>query len=220
MDKDTTKSTLTEYLIPLNSEFILKHIRSLNLDKYTKKSDITTCSKLFIFAQLNQQKSYTDISLELSNNEMLQQELDLKSISTSQLSRKFRDLDPELYESVFQHLVHQIHRQFGFRKGNEALSRINLIDASTISLCLTQYRWARFRNTKAGIKLHTRVVYCEDEKVTTPDKIVLTPAKPADQTQMDELVVREPDALNVFDRGYIDCEKQYSNTWISRLSNT
>ncbi len=207
MDKDNINSTFKEYLIPFSSEFIMKQIRSLKLDSYMKKMDTSTCSKLFIFAQLTQKTSYTDISVELCNNEALQQELDLDSFSTSQLSRRFRDMNPALYESVYEHVIQKIHRQFGVRKGNEALGKINLIDASTISLCLTQYRWAEFRNTKAGIKLHTRVVYCEDENTTIPDKVVLTHAKPADRTQMDALVVREPDALNVFDRDYLDYDK-------------
>lgn len=84
-------------------------------------------------------------------NLKLQQELDLESFSTSQLSRRFRDLDPALYESIFQHLVQQIHQQFGVKKRNAA--------------------------------------------------------KPADKTQMDELIVQGHDALNVFDRGYVDYRK-------------
>src|SRR5690625_4261227 len=223
MDKDTTKSTFTEYLIPFDSKFVKNQIRSLNLDHYMKKMDTETCSKLFIYAQLTQIKSYTDISLELENNEDLQQELGLESMSTSQLSRRFRDLNPMLYESVFQDLVKKIHAQFGFRKANEALARIHLIDSSTISMCLTQYRWAEFRNTKAGIKLHTRVCFWDEEHIV-PDKVILTPAKPADKTQMDELIVQDPNALNVFDRGYVDyrkydeyCEKGIR--FVTRLKN-
>jgi IS4 transposase len=37
--------------------------------------------------------------------------------------------------------------------------------------------------------------------------MIVSAAKPADRTQMDNLVVEEKDALNVFDRGYVDYEK-------------
>lgn len=37
-----------------------------------------------------------------------------------------------------------------------------------------------------------------------PEKAVVTPAKPADKTQMDALVVVNENALNVFDRAYVD----------------
>lgn len=202
MDKNITKSTFKESFLPLSHEFLMKQIESLHLDKYTKKLDTVKFSKLLVFAQMDGLESFADISLELRTNEQLQQEIELQSISRSQLSRKMRDLNPEVYANSFDHLVAQIHRQMGCRKGNEALGRINLIDSSTISLCLTKYRWADFRNTKAGIKLHTRVIYHDDE--VTPDKVIITPARPSDKTQMNHLVVQDPDALNVFDRGYIE----------------
>ncbi len=36
---------------------------------------------------------------------------------------------------------------------------------------------------------------------------MVTPARRADKTQMDQLVVNESDALNVIDRGYVDYKK-------------
>jgi hypothetical protein len=205
MDKNTTKSTIGEYLIPLNTEYIFKYINFLNLDKYTKKLDTLTFSKLFVFAQMKQISSLTDISMKLGADEKLQKELTLESISTSQLSRKLSAIDPVFYELVFKRLVKKITQEYGIPKGTAALGKIHLIDASTISLCITQYRWAEFRNTKAGVKLHMRIVYCEDTAL--PDEAILTPAKPADKTQMDGLIVHDEDALNVFDRGYVDYRK-------------
>lgn len=205
MDKDNTKSTFTEYLIPLNIEIMLAQIKRLNLDKYVKKLDCITTTKLFIFAQLLQIKSYTDIHLKLSKTEKLQQLLGLESISISQLSRKFRDMDEALLETVFKDLVRQVSRRLGVPKTNQKLGRIHLIDSSTISLCIMKYRWAEFRKTKAGIKIHQRIIYC-DEGVY-PDEAILTPAKSADKTQMNALVVTDSDALNIFDRGYIDYRK-------------
>lgn len=205
MDKNNTKSTFTEYLIPINYEMMLGQIKHLNLDKYVKKLDCITTTKLFIFAQLMQIKSYTDIHLKLIQTENLQQLLGLESISVSQLSRKFRDMDDALLESVFKDLVRQVSRRLGVRKTNEKLGRIHLIDSSTISLCFMKYRWAEFRKTKAGIKIHQRIIYCEEG--VFPDEAILTPAKPADKSQMDALVVTDPDALNIFDRGYLDYRK-------------
>jgi hypothetical protein len=220
MDKNITKSTFMESFLPLSREFLMKQIESLKLDKYTKKLDTIKFSKLLVFAQLDELESLADISLELRTNEKLQQEIGLESISDSQLSRKLRDLNPDIYENAFNHLVGQIHHQMGCRKGNEALGRLNLIDSSTVSLCLTKYRWADFRNTKAGIKLHTRIIYHDDE--VTPDKVIIKPAKPSDKSEMNNLVVQEPDALNVFDRGYIEYRlfDQYSDSgtrFVTRL---
>lgn len=105
---------------------------------------------------------------------------------------------------------------------SEELNRLYLIDSSTISMCLSLYRWAKFRKTKSGVKLHLRLVLCDQE--IYPDKAIITPAKPADKTQMDNLVVVEKDALNVFDRGYLDYKKfdNYCATgirFVSRLKH-
>lgn len=155
-----------------------------------KKLDCITTTKLFVFAQLTQIKSYTDIHMKLTQTEKLQQLLGLESISISQLSRKFRDMDDALLETVFKDLVQQVSVRLGVRKTNEKLGRIHLFDSSTISLCFMKYRWAEFGKTKAGIKLHQRTIYC-DEGVY-PDEAILTPAKPADKTQMDALVLDCP----------------------------
>lgn len=202
MDKNITPSTFMESFLPLSQEYLIQQIESLKLDKYTKKLDCVKFTKLLVFAQLNELDSLADISLELRTNEALQEEIGLASISDSQLSRKLRDINPTLYENALAHLMKQVQRQMGFRKGTEALGQLNLIDSSTISLCLTKYRWATFRQTKAGIKLHTRIVYQDGE--TAPDQLILKPAKASDKSEMDNLVVQEPDASNVFDRGYVD----------------
>lgn len=100
MDKNITKSTFMESFFPLNHEFLMKQIESLKLDKYTKKLDTVKFSKLLVFAQLDELEILADISLELRTNEKLQQEIGLESISDSQLSRKLRDLNPEIYEML------------------------------------------------------------------------------------------------------------------------
>jgi hypothetical protein len=131
--------------------------------------------------------------------------LKLESISTSQLSRKLGDVPRSFFEATFDKIVKKVMVEIGVKKGSRGMDNIHLIDASTVSMCLTHYRWAEFRSTKSGIKMNTRVVFCEGQVV--PDKMVLTPAKPADKTQMDHLVVPDPDALKVFDRGYVDYRK-------------
>ncbi|WP_257958650.1 IS4 family transposase [Bacillus sp. V3-13] len=154
---------------------------------------------------MKQLSSLKKISFKVRHKKRLQKELGLKSNSKSQLSRKLSDLSPEIFQVILHHLVQQIHREFGEEKGNDLLGKIHLIDSTTISFCLSQYRWADFRNTKAGVKIHTRVVFYEGE--TAPDEIIVTPARPADATQLDALMVIEKDALHVFDREYFDFEK-------------
>lgn len=205
MDKNNIKTVFKEYLHPLDGKIFTKMADQMKTDKYVKKLDSLTFTKLFIYAQLEKLPSLKRISQKVKRKKKLQKELGLKSISKSQLSRKLSALPSEIFQAVMHHLIGQIHREFGEKKGNDLVGKIHLIDSSTISLCLSQYKWADFRKTKAGIKIHTRIIFHED--LVYPDKIILTPARPADSTQMDALVVNEMDALNVFDRGYFDFEK-------------
>src|SRR5699024_8343247 len=71
--------------------------------------------------------------------------------------------------------------------------------------CLSQYQWADFRETKAGIKMHTSIVFCDG--ISYPNEMILTPARPADETQLDALISLDKDVLNVFDRGYFNFHK-------------
>lgn len=83
---------------------------------------------------------------------------------------------------------------------DKALGKLHLIDSSTISMCLSQYEWADFRDTKSGVKLHTFIVFCDG--ISYPNKVILTPARPADETQLNALIVLDKNVLHVFDRGY------------------
>lgn len=76
-----------------------------------------------------------------------------------------------------------------------------MIDASVISLCLSRYPWAVFRKSKSGVKMHLRLSF---DGVAVPDEVIVTPAKTADKKKLDELIVVDKAALNIFDRSYID----------------
>ncbi|WP_157998495.1 hypothetical protein [Desulfosporosinus sp. OT] len=62
----------------------------------------------------------------------------------------------------------------GFKALHHSLGRLYLIDASTISLCLSQYLWADFRETKGGVKLHQRIRFDGDP---IPDEATITVAR-------------------------------------------
>ncbi|MBG9563988.1 transposase [Brevibacillus agri] len=70
---------------------------------------------------------------------------------------------------------------------------------------MQKYKWATFRKTKAGIKLHLRLVFADQGDVY-PEKITITGAKSNDRTQMESLI-DEIGMMYVFDRGYVDYEK-------------
>ncbi|SHH72042.1 transposase [Virgibacillus chiguensis] len=102
-------------------------------------------------------------------------------------------------------MIQKIHLILGPVKAEKVLDKLNLIDSSTISMCLSGYEWAVFRETKSGIKIHTSVLLCEED--VYPNKIIPTPARPADETKLNALIMPDEDVLNVFDRGYFNFKK-------------
>jgi len=79
------------------------------------------------------------------------------------------------------------------------------MDSSTLPLNLNNHRWAEFRKTKSGVKLHLRLVYVE-KGCSYPDKAVLTNAKAHDRGQL-EILVDDKECMYVFDRGYLNYER-------------
>ena len=202
--KGTTHSTFDQLFEPIFSRNFRQLLQKLEVDKYVKKLTAFKFIILIVFAQLEQLTCLREISNSLYNTQF-SKAIGLGSISFSQISRKLRKMMLKTVLFLFQDLVRQVGMQTGFKPISRALGRLHLIDSSTISLCLTRYRWASFRKTKSGVKIHLRLKLFEQGVL--PDAAVITNAKPADKTQMDKLIIEEKDVINVFDRAYVDYKK-------------
>ena len=78
------------------------------------------------------------------------------------------------------------------------------LDSTTIDLCLSVFPWANFRTTKAAVKLHTLL----DIRGSIPSFIHISDGKMHDVNAFD-LLIPEPGAIYVMDRGYIDYARLY-----------
>jgi len=78
-------------------------------------------------------------------------------------------------------------------------------DSTTIDLCLELFPWARFRKTKAAIKLHTLL----NLRGSIPEFIHITEGRIHDVKILDLLIV-EPGSFYVMDRGYLDFKRLYT----------
>src|ERR1700758_2336446 len=87
----------------------------------------------------------------------------------------------------------------------ELQQSVYALDSTTIDLCLNLFPWARFRSTKAAIKLHTLL----DLRGPIPSFIEITNGRSHDVNALDVLVV-EPGAFYVMDRGYLDFSRLYT----------
>jgi IS4 transposase len=78
------------------------------------------------------------------------------------------------------------------------------LDSTTIDLCLALFPWARFRQRKAAIKMHTLL----DLRGNIPAFIRVTDGKVHDVNMLDE-ITPEAGAFYVMDRAYIDFERLF-----------
>jgi len=78
------------------------------------------------------------------------------------------------------------------------------LDSTTIDLCLALFPWAKFRQHKAAVKMHTLL----DLHGNIPTFISITNGKVHDVNVLDE-ILPEAGAFYVMDRGYLDFERLY-----------
>jgi len=78
------------------------------------------------------------------------------------------------------------------------------LDSTTIDLCLSLFPWARFRQHKAAVKMHTLL----DLHGNIPTFLRISHGQLHDVNILDE-IVPEAGAFYVMDRGYIDFERLF-----------
>lgn len=201
MDKITRKTSFGQWFSPINLQLFEENVKTMKLDFYTKKLTTESFLKLLLFAQLEEVESLHALGDYLFDDQ-LQKAVNLDSISISQLSRRLNGLNPDLFQMLFLDLVGQIHAKTDCTK---LVMPLKIIDSSTLPLNLTNHRWAKFRKTKAGVKLHLRPVFME-KGVSYPEKAVITTANEHDRAQL-EIMIDDKECMYVFDRGYLDYER-------------
>lgn len=204
MDKFTRKTSFEQWFSPISSKKIEELVEAYQLNYYTKKLHIASFLKLFVFAQLNETESLRAVSETLFSDD-LQKATNLESISFSQLGRRLNQIPTEVFQELFLDLVARIHEESQYEQRRKTTTPLKIIDSSTLPLNLNNHKWAEFRKTKSGIKLHLRLVYVE-KGCSYPDKAVLTNAKEHDRGQL-EVLVDDKECMYVFDRGYLDYER-------------
>ena len=94
--------------------------------------------------------------------------------------------------------------------GLELDHTIYALDSTTIDLCLSLFPWAKFRQHKAAVKVHTLL----DLHGSIPAFIHITDGKVHDVNILDE-ILPEAGAFYVMDRAYVDFERLYVFTLCS-----
>ncbi|MFZ2804197.1 MAG: IS4 family transposase [Patescibacteria group bacterium] len=156
------------------------------------------------FAQLTYRESLRDIEACLRAQAGKLYHMGIRSrVSRSTLADANEVRDWRLYAEFAQSLIGIARRLYtGEPFGVDLKETVYALDASTIDLCLSVFPWAPFRSTKAAIKLHTLL----DLRGNIPTFLHISDGKLHDVNVLD-LLLPEPGAFYVMDRGYIDFER-------------
>lgn len=111
--------------------------------------------------------------------------------------------EPRIFEEFAFYMVSLAqHRRIA--KEFELHGRFYAVDSTIIDLCMSVFRWALFRSTKSGIKIHTQI----DIITEIPVFYRITNANVSDYKAMD-WIDYESNACYIFDRGYFDLARLF-----------
>jgi hypothetical protein len=161
------------------------------------------------FAQMTFRESLADVEICLRSRRDQLYHLGFRSsVAHSTLADANSTRDWRIYADLAQGLIRRARKLYAAEPlGLELDHTIYALDSTTIDLCLSLFPWARFRSTKAAIKLHTLL----DVRGPIPTMIAISEGKQADVRVLDDLPL-EPGAFYVMDRGYVDFDRLYRFT--------
>ncbi len=159
------------------------------------------------FAQLTYRESLRDIEACLGAQPAKLYHLGIRgNVSRSALADANEGRDWRIYFEFAQALIRIARRLYAKEPlGVELSETVYALDSTTIDLCLSLFPWAPFRQAKAAVKLHTLL----DLRGAIPTFIHISDGKLHDVNVLD-LLVAEPGAFYVMDRGYLDFERLYT----------
>ena len=179
-------------------------VRQYQGDKGSRSLSCWTQFLIMAFAQLTGRRSLRDIETCLRAVGAKLYHAGIRHpVPKSTLAEANEKRDWRIFGDFAQVLIRQATTLYsGEPLGADLQGAAYALDSTTIDLCLALFPWAKFRTTKAGVKMHTLL----DLHGSFPALVIITPAKVHDVNILDKLAF-EPGAVYVMDRAYIDFDR-------------
>lgn len=163
--------------------------------------------RVLAFAQLTYRESLRDIEACLSAQANKLYHMGIREpVSRSTLADANTHRDWRIYAEFANRLIGQARKLHANEDlGLDLTNTLYALDSTTIDLCLSVFPWANFRTTKAAVKMHTLL----DLRGSIPSFIHISDGKMHDVKALD-LLIPEPGAIYVMDRGYVDFARLYN----------
>ena len=145
----------------LDRSIFNKLVKTYNSDKYNKGFDSWSHLVSMLFCHFAKSQSLRDISNGLkSATGNLNHLGNVHPPSKSNLSYQNKNNNWKLFQEYYYKLLEHLGQQAGFKQVKFRIkTKIFLLDASTISLCLSLFDWAKYKTKKGAIKMHTLLDY-------------------------------------------------------------
>jgi hypothetical protein len=188
-------TVLSQVLKEVNKYDFEKQVSKYKGDKKTKKIECKDILTTMLFAQLAKHDFTRDIinGLKSFQNDYYHLGIDYE-IKRSSFSYALNNRPYKVFEDFFYSMLKELTPEQK-RKFNR---KVNLIDSTTISLCLERFDWAKYKRSKGGIKLHTMMDY----DTLIPEKVIISNAKVHDIKGIEKNIDYKADEIYVLDRGY------------------
>jgi hypothetical protein len=161
------------------------------------------------FAQLTYREGLRDIEACLRSSPDRLYHLGIRGkVSRSTLADANETHDWRIFADFAQVLIQRARFLYADDPfGVELAQTAYALDSTTVDLCLAMFPWARFRERKGAVKLHTLI----DLHGNIPTFVHITNGLVHDVNVLDQFTP-EAGAFYIMDRGYLDFERLYRLT--------
>lgn len=198
-----------QYLSLMPSDSLACLLRNQGFTKLTDDSLVKT----FVLATLFRWNSLREIEQGIRSQIEIQNELDIETISASQLSRRLQILNTSDLAHILTEIAIQYRSlQSGAKGVNPKVGPLKLVDSTHIGLTKHALNWNGFTKDNYGVKLHLGLLVASPGSVF-PDKMIPSTGNVTDIDAVNHLIDADG-ATYVMDRGY--GEKTKIGGWLER----
>lgn len=151
----------SQIISKLDTAKFKKLVKTHQSDKHQKGFNSWSHLVSMLFCQFAKSQSVRDISNGLRSATGNLNHLGmLTGPSKSTISYQNKNRSWELFRDYYYLLLDSLGQQAGMKRIKFKIkSKIFLLDATTISLCLSLFDWARYKTSKGAVKMHTLLDY-------------------------------------------------------------
>lgn len=198
----------SQILHHLDRSLFTSIVREYQTDKHNKGINSWTHLITMLFCHLSKAQSIREITnglLSITGN-LNHLGIQGKSPSKSSLSYINANRDWQIFREYFDRLLFAFQSRGNFKrkKFKKIRRKIYLLDSTIISVCLKVFDWAKYKQEKGAIKLHTMLDY----DGCLPKYIYMTEGKKSDVKHAQYMQMPSKSVI-VSDRGYQDFKMMY-----------